>query len=105
MTTYNFSEISDFEFEELCRDLLQAELGLSLELFAPGPDGGIDIRYLGRNGTEDHAIVGQCKRWAEDSYASLLRHLTREELPKINKLAPQRYILMTSVKLTPHRIS
>ena len=103
MTTYNFSEISDFEFEELCRDLLQAELGLSLELFAPGPDGGIDIRYLGRNGTEDHAIVGQCKRWAEDSYASLLRHLTREELPKINKLAPQRYILMTSVKLTPHR--
>ena len=47
MTSYNFSEISDFEFEALCRDLLQEELGLSLELFTPGPDGGIDIRYVG----------------------------------------------------------
>ena len=52
VTTYNFSEISDFEFEALCRDLLQEELGLSLELFAPGPDGGIDIRYIGPNENE-----------------------------------------------------
>ena len=103
MTTYNFSEISDFEFEELCRDLLQAELGLSLELFTPGPDRGIDIRYIGGNVNEGQTIVGQCKRWAEDSFTGLLRHLSSDELPKISKLAPQRYILMTSVKLTPHR--
>ena len=100
MTTYYFSEISDFEFEALCRDLLQEELGLSLELFAPGLDGGIDIRYIGHKEHKEHTIVGQCKRWAEDSFARLHRHLSREELPKIKKLAPQRYILMTSVKLT-----
>ncbi len=103
MTTYNFSEISDFEFEALCRDLLQEELGLSLELFAPGPDGGIDIRYIGPKENEEHIIVGQCKRWAETSFTSLLRHLSREELPKIRKLAPKRYIVMTSVQLTPRR--
>ena len=103
MATYNFSELSAFEFEELCRDLLQAELGVSLELFAPGPDGGIDIRYIGRKENEDHTIVGQCKRWAEHSYPDLLRHLSKEELPKIVKLAPQRYILLTSVSLTPER--
>lgn len=103
MTTYNFSEISDFEFEALCRDLLQEELGLSFELFAPGPDRGIDIRYIGCKENGVHTIVGQCKRWAEDSFPRLLRYLSREELPKIRKLAPQRYIIMTSVQLTPSR--
>ncbi len=103
MTTYNLSEISAFEFEALCRDLLQEELGLSLELFTPGPDGGIDIRYIGCQDNEKHTIIGQCKCWAEDSFSSLLTHLSREELPKIRKLAPQRYIVMTSVPLTPGR--
>ena len=103
MTNYNFSELSDFEFEALCRDLLQEELSLSLELFAPGPDRGIDIRGITQKADEDFTIIAQCKRWAENSFASLLRHLSREELPKIKSLSPQRYILMTSVKLTPVR--
>ena len=99
--TYNFSQISGFEFESLCRDLLQAELGLSLELFAPGPDGGIDIRYIGEVDGEGQTIVAQCKRWDENSANSLLRHLRNVELPKIRELAPDRYIVMTSVGLTP----
>ena len=103
MATYNFSQISDFEFESLCRDLLQAELGHSLELFAPGPDGGIDIRYVGEVDGEGHTIVAQCKRWDENSFNNLLRHLSRVELPKIQELAPDRYIVMTSVRLTPIR--
>ena len=103
MPTYNFSQISDFEFEALCRDLLQAELGVSLELFAPGPDGGIDIRYIGVVDGEGHTIVAQCKRWDENSFSPLLRHLSSVELPKIQELAPNRYIVMTSVKLTPDR--
>ena len=88
MPTYNYSEISDFEFESLCRDLLQAELGLALELFAPGPDRGIDIRYLGVVKGVEQAIVAQCKRWAEDSFRRLLRHLETVELPKVERLAP-----------------
>ena len=103
MTTYNFSQVSDFEFEALCRDLLQAELERPLELFAPGPDGGIDIRYVGVVSGERRTIVAQCKRWKEDSFGSLLSHLTTVELPKIQKLAPGQYILMTSVALTPKR--
>ncbi len=103
MATYNYSEISDFEFESLCRDLLQAELGLTLELFAPGPDSGIDIRYVGRPNGERRDLVAQCKRWADGSYRDLLRYLTRVELPKIEALGPSRYILMTSVGLSPAR--
>ena len=103
MTTYNLSQISDFEFESLCRDLLQAELGLSLELFAPGRDRGIDIRYIGIVDGEEHTIVAQCKRWDENSFNNLLSHLARVELPKIQELAPNRYVLMTSVRLSPVR--
>ena len=103
LATHNFSEISDFEFETLCRDLLQEELGLSLELFTPGRDGGIDIRCIVWEGNEKFTTIAQCKRWKEDSFTSLLRNLSKEELPKINSLSPQRYILMTSVKLTPDR--
>ena len=103
MPNYRFSEISPFEFEELCRDLLQVELGLALELFAPGPDEGIDIRYVGPVEGESCTLIAQCKRWAEDDYVGLLSHLKRIELPKIRTLTPKRYILMTSVKLTPHR--
>ena len=103
MPTYNLAEISDFEFEALCRDLLQAELGVSLELFTPGSDGGIDIRYIGSKEDRKYISIGQCKHWAEDSFNKLLTHLSKEELPKINDLAPDRYILMTSVKLTPGR--
>ena len=103
MTSYDFSLVSDFEFEELCRDLLQEELRLSLELFAPGPDGGVDIRFFGDNQRGHPNLVVQCKRWAEDSFRRLLKHLSTEELPKIRRLAPQRYIIMTSVRLTPNR--
>ena len=105
MPRYNFSEISDFEFEELCRDLMQEALGLSLELFAPGRDQGIDFRHVGFRENDVYTIVGQCKRWAQDSFSALLRQLVNEELPKIKRLTPNRYILMTSVELTPARKS
>ena len=101
MIAHNFSALSPFEFESLCRDLLQADFGHSFELFDAGPDQGIDLRYIGFHENDSYTIIGQCKRWAEDSFTDLLRHLKRDELPKIRKLAPQRYILMTSVKLTP----
>ena len=47
--------------------------------------------------------MGQCKRWAEGSFSRLLNHLKNDEFPKIQRLAPARYILMTSVPLTPVR--
>ena len=103
LTTYNFSELSDFEFEALCRDLLQEELGLSFEHFTPGRDRGIDLRCIVRMENEKYTIIVQCKRWAENSFSNLRSKLSKEELPKINSLSPQRYILMTSVKLNPDR--
>jgi hypothetical protein len=40
---YDFRTLSPLDFEELVRDLLQAELGIMFESFKPGKDQGIDF--------------------------------------------------------------
>lgn len=95
----DFSELTDYDFESLSRDLLEAELGLPFELFTPGRDGGIDLRHL--ISRTSGKIVVQCKKWAAEAFPRLLRSLVKQELPKISSLAPSRYILVTSVQMTP----
>ena len=102
MTRYDFSQLSDYEFEALVRDLLQEELGVSLEMFTPGPDAGIDLRLMGSS-DEGPLLVVQCKRWEPSAWKELLRQLKRSEKDKIVKLNPARYLLATSVQLTPKR--
>ena len=99
---YDFSQVTSHEFEKVCQDLLEEELGVSFEVFGPGPDGGVDLRHLASTASPKATIV-QCKNYAKTPYATLLSHLRRDESPKVRALAPDRYILMTSVSLTPHR--
>ena len=99
MTDYDFRSLSSYDFELLARDLLQAELGVRLESFSPGPDSGIDFRYR-REGTN---LIVQCKHYANSGFAALTSVLRRKEYPKIHALAPTRYLLATSVSLTPNR--
>ena len=103
MTNYRFTEISDFEFEQLCRDLLQEEFGVPLELFGPGSDQGIDVRYVGAADSRRPKLVAQCKRWAEHAFSALLKQMVDVELPKIQALRPERYLVLTSVRMTPKR--
>jgi hypothetical protein len=98
MPEYDFSALSGYEFEALVRDLLQAEYGLKLESFSPGPDAGIDLRS---SRTADGTLIVQCKNLSGSSFSTLLSKLKRSELPKIEKLQPSRYILATSQALTP----
>lgn len=98
MSNYDFKALSDYDFEILVRDLLQNEISVRLENFTAGRDQGIDLRYS--CGT-DRSIIVQCKHYAESGYRKLLRHLSSEELPKVKRLNPQRYIVATSVGLTP----
>lgn len=96
MSDYNFHTLSPIEFEALSRDLLQKELGLTLESFTSGRDDGVDLRYSTAEGDD---IIIQCKRHIA-SYSKLKSHLKGKELPKVQKLNPARYILTTSVGLT-----
>lgn len=98
MPAYDFRPLSPPEFETLSRDLLQAHLMITLETFKSGRDGGIDLRHAS---ADDGTTVVQCKHWVGSGYSKLLSHLKSSELPKIRRLRPQRYILATSVGLTP----
>ncbi len=97
MPNYDFQSLSSYDFELLARDLLQEELGIRLESFAPGPDRGIDFRF--RNSKGD--LVVQCKHYAD--YDTLYRTLKRDEAPKVRRLKPKRYILALPTALTPQR--
>jgi DNA polymerase III delta prime subunit len=96
MADYDFHQLSPHDFEQMARDILQAEWGFNLESFKTGKDGGIDFRYAQANSS----IVVQCKHYIRTGLTGLLRDLEKE-VKKVRNLKPQRYILVTSVPLSP----
>ena len=98
-TNYDFRSLSPIDFELLSRDLLQKTIGVRLESFSAGPDSGIDFRHR----TDSENLIVQCKHYVESGFTRLRRTLEQKELPKLQKLDPTRYILATSVPLTPAR--
>ena len=99
---YDFSILDPFEFEQLICDLFSQEYQSIVESFTSGPDQGIDLRHICKD-TKSKTIL-QCKRYGPDKY-SKLKSSINEELPKISKLCPNNYKLITSVNLTPKRKS
>ena len=59
---YNFLNLDSFEFEQLCSDVLSIYLKKKFRVFAPGPDGGVDIKQ--ENGRDE--IIGQAKKNKEE---------------------------------------
>ena len=96
MADYDFHQLSWHDFKSMARDLLQADWGLLLESFKTGKDGGIDFRY----GQPGSLVVVQCKHYVRTGLAGLVRDL-RNEAGKVRKLKPLRYVLVTSVPLSP----
>jgi Restriction endonuclease len=96
---YTFESLSPHEFEELSRDLLQAELKITLESFKSGQDQGIDLRYA--NDPSDTMIV-QCKHYFGSGIINLKSHLRTQEAKKVMQLKPMRYVITTSVPLNPN---
>ncbi len=98
MPTYDFKCLSSRDFEELVRDLLQPELKVTIETFKSGKDKGIDLRYASPIG---ETCIIQCKHFAESGFKGLIRELKEAELNKVQALSPSKYILCTSVPLSP----
>ncbi len=94
--TYEFSNLAYADFEDLVRDLVGRELGMRFEAFGPGPDGGMD----GRHAEGPAVTILQAKHYAGSPFNTLLSAMRRERL-SIRKLAPARYVLATSRRLTP----
>jgi hypothetical protein len=98
----------------LARDLLQAHWGITLENFKSGKDTGIDLRAVtlerfesGKDGGIDlryaaapGKIIVQCKHYVRTGLTGLLRDIKKEAV-KVRHLQPSRYVLVTSVPLSP----
>jgi predicted 3-demethylubiquinone-9 3-methyltransferase (glyoxalase superfamily) len=80
MDNYDLLSLSWIEFEDLTRDLLQAEFNLFIESFIPGRDDGIDLRFAFTKG--EKSII-QCKRL--NNFDSLYRQLKKEKEKLLNK--------------------
>lgn len=90
--------LSPIDFEDLCRDIAQAETGNRFSAFGPGPDGGID----GRHSLGDGAVILQCKHYESSTFTSL-KAAAKKEANKLSKLTPSRYLFFTSQSLTPQK--
>jgi len=108
MSEYDFTScLSPLDFEILSKDLLEEELGIQLENFREGRDKGIDLRYAplinkGKSSEKSYQLIVQCKRYSK--FSDLKSSLKNKELTKIVELNPDRYILTTSVSLTPQQV-
>lgn len=92
---YNYNNLSDFEFEILCRDIMQKKLGVKLYTFQKGRDGGIDITDDPKN----KKIIIQVKHYINSKYSDLLGTL-KKEVQKVIELKPEKYYICCAVKLT-----
>jgi hypothetical protein len=101
MADYDFQALSPPDFEALAHDLMKRHLCLPLQAFTSGRDKGIDIRFC--NDTENSVVI-QCKHYARSGFSKLKSHLKSVELAKIQSLQPKRYVLVTSVGLTPDNV-
>lgn len=97
MLDYDFRVLHDKEFEALANDLLSRRESKPVDRYKPGKDGGVDGVFFEVDGCE---TIIQSKHWARTGLTKLRRHLVEKELPKIKKIDPSRYILVTSVELS-----
>lgn len=97
MTSYDFAQLSAYEFEMLGRDLLQKHLKIRFESFKPGRDRGIDLRNCS---ADNGRIIAQCKRYVASNFSSLFQEC-KVEAAKVELLNPSRYVLITSLGLSP----
>ena len=98
MSDFTFSTINDKEFESLVLDILNAEFKLDLQEFKVGKDGGVDLRFSSKK--NKNSIVVQAKHYLKSGYSQLKSVLKNDELPKVRKLNPDRYIIATSLELS-----
>lgn len=83
------------DFERLVCDLLRAKLGIELQSFGHGPDGGVDLESYDAG----KRTVVQCKHYRGSSFSDLKKS-ARVEKAKMDKFKPDSYYFVTSQKLS-----
>ena len=92
---YNLSNLNDYEFEVLAKDIMEIKLGIKLHRFSRGRDSGIDL-CDSNNSLE---IMIQVKHFIKSTRNDLMTSL-KKEIPKVEKANPKKYYIFCSVDLT-----
>ena len=72
---FNYSVLSDSEFEELCLDILNAKTNYNFRSYAKGRDGGVDLSAS----TIDGEIIAQVKHYSKSSFSHIYNSLKKEK--------------------------
>jgi len=97
LTDYDFSTLNDKEFEDISLELISRDRNKTYQRFKQGKDGGIDGISFEDNNKEE---IVQCKHYLKSGYSQLKSKIIKEEVDKVKKLSPSKYIFITSVPLT-----
>ena len=84
---FDLSNLNDYEFEILCKDIMQELLEERLFTFSRGVDAGVDICDKEKNPT----IIIQAKHYVGSTYSQLNSSL-KKEVAKIQKHHPKNII-------------
>jgi energy-coupling factor transporter ATP-binding protein EcfA2 len=95
-----YENLSPYDFESLCRDLFAAKENVHFETFTVGRDGGIDIRYIGNGRKSNPDVVIQCKHYERSGFSALKSKMLAEKKKALG-LRAKKYILATTVSMTP----
>lgn len=93
---YNLANLNDYEFEILCKDIMEKKLSIELHRFAKGRDGGIDL--CDSQNPMQHMI--QVKHYINSTYSDLNTSL-KKELAKVEDKNPKNYYICCSIELSP----
>ncbi len=96
----NYANLSDYEFEGLCLDIMSKKLNSPLRRFTMGKDGGIDLT----DNVHTKNIVVQAKHYTNTDTNKLVRSL-KNELNKVKKINPNQYFICCSKNLSPNRVN
>jgi len=92
---FDLLNLNDYEFEVMCRDIMQKRLNTELYLFSRGVDKGIDIC----DKSSPPTVLIQVKHYAGSTYSHLKSALTKE-VGKVTGHNPKNYYVCTSLSLT-----
>lgn len=91
----NYANLNDVEFEYLCNDIMSKKLGIELQRFTSGRDGGVDLT----NDAFHKNIIVQVKHYVKTDVDGLIRSLSKE-VSKVKKMKPKQYYVCCSKELT-----
>ncbi len=95
---FNFMNIDEIEFEELCKQILEKKLGKTFRVFGRGADGGIDIQA-----NDNENIIGQAKFYMNTSQSDTVNKI-KKEVNRIGYRNIEQYYLFIGREMSPQNI-